>query len=72
MHTCRSYNTVYTLNTCYKGAVESIGGDILEQSESVRAVQKLIVGRRERQSNFLVKPRPRLEYKLPDNVKNYK
>ena len=38
VHTCGSCNTVLTLNTCYTGTVESIGGYILEQSVSVRVV----------------------------------
>ena len=36
-----------------------IGDNIIEQSVSVRAVPKLIVGEAGRQSNFSAKPRPR-------------
>ena len=44
---------MHSLNTCYTGTVEIIGGYILEQYESVRAVPELIVwARRGRQSNF--------------------
>ena len=43
VHTCGSCNTVLTLNTCFTGTVESIGGYIIEQSVSVRSVQELIV-----------------------------
>ena len=44
MHTCGSSKTISNLNTCYTGTVEIIGEYILEQSVSVRAVPKLILG----------------------------
>ena len=54
------------LNTCYTDTVESIGGYILEQFVSVRAVPELITVEEARwQSNISAKSRPR----WPDNVK---
>ena len=51
-----------TLNTCYTGTVESIGGYFLEQSVSVRAFPESFVGEAERQSNFSARPRSRFAY----------